>query len=206
MRNVADKLFKDLLGRSPSESAAKDWSRQLEEGVTRGTVASCLLRSEENRERLVRQFYGQLLDREPETESLLFWMTRLSSGDPQEEILAALLGGEEFFAKHGSTPSGYVRALFKVLMRRSASGAEIEAWAGLLTSHIANRQDVARDFLIMDEYRASLIKDWYWLFLRRQPDAETVTQWLSRWRAGATREEIQIGILSAREYLFTLSQ
>jgi len=206
MRNVAEKLFKDLLGRSPSESAAKDWSRQLEEGVTRETLASCLLRSDENRERTIRQFYAQLFDRVPEPSSLSFWMQRLSSGDSQEEILSALLAGEEFFAKHGGTPSSYVRALFKILMRRNADGAEVEAWAGLLTSQIANRQDIARDFLVMEEYRTRLIKDWYWLLLRRQPDEETIHQWLSRWRGGITREEIQIGILSSREYLFTLAQ
>jgi len=117
--------------------------------------------------------------------------------------LATLLAGEEYFSKNGNTPAGFVRGLFRDLLKRHASTAELEAWVGLMSSHIADRRDVALDFLSHEEYRAHLLKGWFWRFLGRLPDPEAVNEWLDRWRMGMSREAIQIGILTSREYLFT---
>ncbi len=200
MRNVVHKVFQDLLGRAPSEGVARDWSLQLEEGASHSTLASCLLHSEENRERVISKFYLQFLGRAPGAETLLYWKEQ-----NQEDLLAALLAGEEYFDKNGKTPALFVRALFRDLLKRFPTISEIEAWVGLMSSHSATREDVVRDFLEHEEYRALLVKEWFWLYLRRLPDGETVDHWMDRWRNGMTRETVQIGILSSREYLFTAS-
>lgn len=193
-------LNEDVLGRAPTQSALQGWVDQLCSGATLRTAASCLLHSEEHRQKQVRGFYEKILRRTPNEEGLSFWTGLLTSGKSQEEILAAMLSSAEYFKQNGGTDDRYVRALFQDLLGRRSGEIEADAWIGLLSSHSASRLCVAFDFVTSDEYRAHLLKAWHWHYLRREPSADAVHRATEQMKNGIPRDQILMGILSSREY------
>lgn len=193
-------VFQDILGRTPTLSAATDWVAQLCSGASAMTLATCLLHSQENRERQIEQNYLKLLGRTPNADGLSFWTNLLTSGKKQEEVLAAMVSSSEYFTKNGSTNDGYIRALYIDLIGRRASEAEVDSWVGLLNSESATRLAIAYDFLSGEEYRLNLINEWFWRFLRRQADPQGTRHWLDQMKSGKTQEFIQASLISTKEY------
>lgn len=193
-------LFQDVLSRGPSTEIAQDWVNQLVSGSSISTFASCLMHSQERRERWVTAQYEKYLGRTPNGEGLEFWTGLLSSGKRKEDVLAAILGSVEYFHCNGNTNEDFVRSLYTKLLGRRPSDAEVDSWVGLLHSDCATRMGIAHDFLSGDEYRTALITEWFWRYLRRQADVQGLRQWLDRMKAGMNQESAQVGILSTKEY------
>lgn len=77
---------------------------------------------------LVRSWYQQYLGREPDP-GAQGWVNQLRGGTSPADVLASILGSDEFYRKAGSTPEGYIRALFQDVAGRAPTEAELRYWA-----------------------------------------------------------------------------
>ena len=96
--------LRDLLGRPAREAETEGWVRQLSSGVSRATLATCLLNSGERREQWVTRMYWRFLKRAPTLEMLRYWSDQLSARRSQEEVLG-VLGSPEYLALYGAKTS-----------------------------------------------------------------------------------------------------
>jgi hypothetical protein len=91
-------LYRDVLQREigPAEMAAD--SRQLQAGVARGAVVWRALAGAEARRALVRGWHHRLLRRPADPARLAAYAGLLGQGEREEEVLADLVGSDEYFA------------------------------------------------------------------------------------------------------------
>jgi hypothetical protein len=91
-------LYRDVLQREigPAEMVAD--SRQLQAGVARGAVVWRVLAGAEAHRALVRGWHHQLLRRPADPARLVTYVGFLRQGRQEEEVLADLVGSDEYFA------------------------------------------------------------------------------------------------------------
>lgn len=195
--NVA---YQDVLGRGPKVTAAQDWVNQMVGGASMATFVSCLFHSQERRELQIKDVYQKYLRRTPNAEGLSFWTGLLSSGKSTEHITAAIISSQEYFTRIGGTNEAYIKNLFQDILGRRASDVEADCWIGLLNSHSATRLAIAIDFLTSEEYRILLVDAWYWKYLRRQADTQTIKFTVDQLKEGMSQESVQTLILATKEY------
>ncbi len=93
-------LFRDLLERTADAMELVGWCGLLDSGSgNRRDVALELMRSDEYRRKLIRQWHLDYLGREPDRASTSYWMDRLRAGMPSDEAEVEILSSEEFFAR-----------------------------------------------------------------------------------------------------------
>jgi hypothetical protein len=94
----------------------------------------------------VHNWYLQFYDRDGVPAEWAVWANQLRSGkEPPEVVLARLLGSGEYFNRAGSTPEGFVRALFLDLTGREPPRQEFAEWVRQVGPN--NREQVALAFL-----------------------------------------------------------
>ncbi len=76
----------------------------------------------------VQAWYRQFLDRDVDPTGLASWSDQLRRGQPPATVLAGILSSEEYYQRAGSTPEGFVRALFQDLTRRVPPPQEFRDW------------------------------------------------------------------------------
>jgi len=199
-------ITQDLLGREVRETEAKEWLDQIATGSSFSSIVSCLLHSQERRERIIVDYYHRFLDRAPNQDGLQLWTGLLALGKSYDEILVAILSSNEYFGRAGATHEGFVRGLIRDAFQRKPHEMEIDSWVGFLNSLSATREAVALDFVTHREFRASLIKEWFKKFLKRNPDPVNMRESLTRLDHGHSLEEIQRDILVGQEYLDRLAK
>jgi hypothetical protein len=91
-------LYRDVLQRviGPAELEAE--SRQLQAGVARGAVVWRVLASAEAQRALVRGWHHLLLRRPAGPARMVTYVGLLGQGKQEEEVLADLVGSDEYFA------------------------------------------------------------------------------------------------------------
>jgi hypothetical protein len=95
-------LYRDVLGRSIDPSGQATFSRLLDRGFIRSTVSFFVVHSAEARRDLVEGYYEQFLHRSADAVGLASFTARRPGGFPDELILAAILGSDEYFALAGN--------------------------------------------------------------------------------------------------------
>lgn len=120
-----------------------------------------VMSSPEYRNRVVDQIYGDFLHRAPSGNALAFWSAQLQASG-ERNMLVEVLSSPEYFHKAGDTATGYVDALYRDVLGRSASAAESQAWASQLAADgggAAGRAKIAADILDSPEASALLINN-----------------------------------------------
>jgi hypothetical protein len=191
---------KDLLGRPAREGEIAAWVAQLSSGVSRTTLATCLLNTPERRERMVRRYYERYLKKPPALDILHYWCDMLPAGRSQEEVLAGILSSPEYVATVGPKNEHYVRALYRDAIGQRPAADEIDSWVGLLDSGSASKTAVAYQFLTGDDFRRRLVREWYLIYLEREPDRDDVEFSVEQLRLGHSAEMVQAKILATKEY------
>lgn len=196
-------LFKrmhlDLLARLPTIGEQQLIDARIDLGLTRGDIALGILRGDEYRANEIRYVYRQTFGREIEPEELILKLASWGSLGSREGVWANLLGSAEFFAAHGNDDARAVQAMFNVVLRRTASDAELNVWLELLAD--GTRSDVAYDLLVSDEAQATRLNQWFREYLHRAPDDAELDFWARRLDAGMTSIQVQSLLLSGAEYV-----
>ncbi|MBY0370495.1 DUF4214 domain-containing protein, partial [bacterium] len=194
-------ITRDILGRQASPLEIDGWVKQLASGVSRQTVAICLLNSVEKRRAFIREWHIRILREQPSEGQLRFWLDRIEGGATQEEVIAELFTSPQSLALHGSRSEPFVQSLFKALLDRRPTPGEIAAWSGLLEGLVATHRELVLEFLQSPEFREERIQQWYRNFLRRPATQSEVKDADAMLVDGHALEEVLASVLAGAEYL-----
>jgi hypothetical protein len=157
-------LYHDFMGREATQAELQKWVNLLPT-LGQSRVASDIIGSPEALTYTVDQLYFKLLGRQAVGGEEMGWVHMLEQGATEEQVIAGILGGQEF-AKHAKALVGgsnananYVQALYEVLLGRHGSSSEVAAGVQALPS--LGRQGVAGLFVYSREFRADLVRQFY---------------------------------------------
>jgi hypothetical protein len=194
-------LYNDLLGRSGAASELNLWLNVLPT-LGQAGVANAIIHSPEALTHAVDGFYVNFLGRAAAGGEEGGFVAALENGATEEQVLAGILSSPEFAAHANAligganADSNYVQALFKLLLNRTGSTAEVNAWLAVIPS---GRTAVAMGFLSSVEYRGDVVTKLYGTLLDRPtaPAASEVAGWVN---SGLDILAIEVGFGSSVEY------
>ncbi len=95
----------------------------------------------------VRQWYGDYLGRNPQSDEARQWLDQMRRGDNPADVQASLLGSDEYYDRLGNDPRAYVEGLYRNVGSSQASDRDIDQWADRLRSLRNDRTALAREFI-----------------------------------------------------------
>jgi hypothetical protein len=98
-------------------------------------------------ERMVSNWYRRYLHRRPDPSGLQSAMIQFQNGETPTGVQGGLLGSDEYFQNHGSTPEGFITGLYEDVLGRQPSPRAMSYWLDQLGQDNGNRQQMANDFL-----------------------------------------------------------
>src|SRR6266851_3055716 len=158
-------LYQSTLGRSAASWEVANWLSVLHGPGGVDTVVNGVEHSPEARTRLVGGWYRDYLGRSAVNGEEQGWVGNLLHGASEEVVLAGILSSDEFLHRAGGlTQSGsaeqrYVQALYSLLLQRTGTASEVDAWVSAVTS--VGRTAVALAFLRSAEYRSDIVQAYY---------------------------------------------
>jgi hypothetical protein len=76
---------------------------------------------------------------------MLNWVNALNQGASADSVLAGILGSDEYYARCGSTPQGFISKLYSDALGRPPTPAELNFWAGQM--YTQDRSQIAAALL-----------------------------------------------------------
>jgi hypothetical protein len=125
-------LYHDLLGRDADGGGEAGWVNALASGVDRFTVAYGIAASVEHESIVVADDYQRLLGRSPDPSEVAGWVNNMRTGMSAEQVVAAFVASDEFYARHGSSIQNWVNAAYATVLQRSADASGFSHWKGYL--------------------------------------------------------------------------
>jgi hypothetical protein len=99
-------VYADLLNRPPGSGELTTWVNLLNSStLTTTQMAANVLGSVEYDSDLVTGYYAQFLNRTPGNSELNTWVNDIQGGATNEQVIAAILGSQEFFDLAQQTPA-----------------------------------------------------------------------------------------------------
>jgi uncharacterized lipoprotein YbaY len=95
----------------------------------------------------INQWYRQYLRREAYPQELSAWQTHLQAGRSPQDILAYILGSSEYFDRVGNHRDSYLTEVYRSLMGRQPSAAELQQFLSQYQEYGGARTDFVRDVL-----------------------------------------------------------
>jgi hypothetical protein len=93
---------------------------------------------------LVTYWYQTYLGRAPDPGAAT-WINDLNAGLPPDQVLASILGSDEFYARAGSNPQGYITMLYEDILKRPPTPSELSFWVSQM--YTEDRTTVAEQIL-----------------------------------------------------------
>jgi hypothetical protein len=194
-------LYADFLGRTAAQSEVNVWLNVLPT-LGQAGVVNGIIHSPEALTHAVDGFYVKFLGRAAVGSEEMGWVAALQNGQTEEQVLAGILSSPEFAAHANALIGGsnadanYVQALYKLLLNRMGSTAEVNVWLSVLPS---GRASVALGILGSPEYRTDVVTQFYGTLLHRltAPGASEVAGWVN---SGLDILAIEVAFGSSPEY------
>jgi hypothetical protein len=95
----------------------------------------------------VESWYQLFLHRSSDLAGLRDYVNRLRRGIPPEDVMAAILGSEEYYKLAGERQRPWVAALYADVLDRSPSHREIQDWIQTLGRNGGSREKTGADFV-----------------------------------------------------------
>lgn len=199
IRAYVTQVYEDLFGRAPDAGGLATWTAQLAAGVPYAAVANAITSSTEYRSRLIAGAYTRYLGRAPDAGGVQFWLGQMAGGRQIEQIEAGFVASQEFYERGGGTDRGWVTLLYRTVLDRAPSTAEVDWWAGAIGRGM-NRGAVALGFLYSTEHLVTVVDGYYVDLLHRHIDPSGSATWVGLIQSGSRDEEIIAAIVSSYEY------
>jgi hypothetical protein len=193
-------VYQDLFGRAPDPAGLQAWTTALLSGTPRVSVANSITWSAEYRSDLIRGAYNEFLGRAAEPAGLANWLAAMDGGMTIQQMEGGFVASQEYYNRAGSTASGWVTRLYRHVLNRAASAAEVQSWVNQLAQG-ASRGAVASGFLISTERLSTVINGYYQHLLSRSSDPAGLQSWVDAIQHGARTEAIVGGIVASDEYV-----
>ena len=184
-------LFEDLLNRAPTPDDLTTYAGAMKEiqggeAAARVAVAADVLSGAEFRADEVRSFFAnymhatckELVAEEctstlaaPTTTELSAALTSLASGMSEEDIIAGILGSDQFYADQGSTQTGLIKGVYQELVGRAPTNAEIAGAVSTYTNDSIGHKAFAQAMVQSLPYQDLVVSLDYQQLLLRAPIA-----------------------------------
>jgi hypothetical protein len=194
-------LFQGLLGRPADSPGLSYWTNLLNTGAPRTQVAQGILNSTESRGREVQILYQALLGRAADPQGLGFW---LQNSMNLEQVQAGLLGSDEFLARSGGTPEGFLTAVYRDVLGRAPGAGGLRNWEGVLGRGVP-RTTVAQTIGTSAEADQVRVADFYVQVLGRPADAGGLAYWSGALQGGARQSAVVAGLAGSDEFFTQMS-
>jgi hypothetical protein len=173
-------LYKVCMGRAPSQVELNGWlAVNAQAGAT--AVESGIANALESRMYLVKGWISKFLGRTASNAEAQAW-ANLMQTQSDGQVMSGILGTQEFYNRAqtlfstGSADERFVRALYQVLLNRTASAGEVAGWLSQLGTK--GRSGVAQGFISSWEYRGNMVKFWDTTILGQTPSSTDVHNWV----------------------------
>jgi hypothetical protein len=187
-----DHTYRVLIGRPSDDAGRAYWDGRLAVGESRAGVAKLIgLSAEATRGRVLDQRYQAWLLRPPDADARTYWAEQLRAGRPIRSLELSILTSAELYAQAGSTPAGYVTALYQRLLGRAPDAGGLAHFVDRLEAG-ASRQWVAQALLDSAEVRRLRVLDAYQRVLDRAPTADELAFDVDRLRATGDLRGVEI--------------
>ena len=193
-----DAVYLDLLSRFVDGPALGVWTARLAQGFPRAFVSAIINTSTEYREVLVSDIYGALLRRDADPAGLEGFVSFLSRGGRDEDVIAAVLGSEEYFDLTHSH-SAFLTLLYSDLLGRAPDPAGFDQFLSLMFGGMP-RGAVASAILHSPEYYAAFVDSLYAGLLHRAADGPGRTLFATLLQQGTTYEMVLNHFIASAEY------
>ena len=170
-------------------------------------MASDFTLSTEFLQGIVKADYTNYLKRSTDTAGLNFWVTQLQGGLTDENLEAQLLSSAEYvndnggFDSLGHAGSGWVIAMYRDLLGRTADPGGLSYWQGQLAGGVSTFS-IAIGFAASQERESARINADYLVYLDRSVDPGGLTFWLGQFAAGVRNESLIAGFIASQEYYY----
>jgi hypothetical protein len=128
-------MYKDLLGRTPSDSEVQTWLNALAQGASTTAVALGFAASPEREGQRVAANYQTYLGRAPSSSEVSLWVNIFLGGTTNESVVGGFVGSPEYYMNpqkgHGNKARWVARAYLDVLFRPASVG-EVNNWLQIL--------------------------------------------------------------------------
>ena len=186
-----------LLNRTPDPTSSF-WVNALNNGATPASVVLGIEGGTEYLNDQVVAMYKRYLQRSADPGGEQAWTNFLLAGGTLEQVAEGLVTSQEYFVLQGGTNQGYITGLYRDVLNRAPSTAELAGWETALDAG-ATRASVAVDFLTSQEYRTNLVQADYTTFLLRPADQGGLATWVNALNAGATDQQVLAQIFGSPE-------
>ena len=190
-------LYADLLGRGVDAQGLATWGQRLMNGEDQSVIVRAITNSDEYRRLRITQAYREILRREPDP-GWVSWFNAVREGRMTiDDVAFHFYLSHEFFVQGGGTNAGFIAHMYRVMLGREASAAEVSHWVGQIETR--GRQAAVHGIWFSQEAVGIRVHRYFQTFLGRQADPGGLATW-SRIKltqgAGAVRE----GIAGSQEY------
>lgn len=169
VRDFVVGAHRTFLGRKPAGALADYWANEINAGVSRLALTDRLARSEEWIGSRIDALHRQAIDRPADPATTLRWTEAIAGGERFGELAAHVYGSDEFYLRAGADDRRFVTSLYRRILRREPSRADVDGWTDRLAGG-ASRADVVRAFWASAESRTVRADDLYQRLLRRPGD------------------------------------
>jgi hypothetical protein len=126
-------MYKDLLGRTPSDTEVQNWLNVLAAGTSTSAVALGFAASAEREAQRVRANYETYLDRAPTQTEVDQWVNSFVKGTTNEDMVGGFVGSPEYYQstqKGDGNAAQWVDTAYHDVLFRPPSLQEINVWLG----------------------------------------------------------------------------
>jgi hypothetical protein len=187
--------------RASTVDATACWAGSLEDRspLASAGLVSTLWDSPLHREQQVGAMFREYLGRAPGDGELRRYAAMLSGGRlSEQDVMARILNSPEFIRRTGG-PSGQVSALYRHVLGREETPAEMRAWRSRLDSGMDSRS-IARALVTSPEFYRLAAADAYHAFLGREAEPATLDRLVGDLRGGQSLGDAMQGLLGSPEF------
>jgi hypothetical protein len=193
-------VYIDALGREAEEAGLLYWVDLLDDGASRGIIASGLFGTTEYRSIVITSIFQELLGRAPDPAGLSFFLSALAGGASIEDVESSVAASSEYFGLAGGTNADWLDAVYADLLGRPIDAAGSSHWLGQLAGGVS-RATVAKAIASSSEAHGVVVVTTYNQYLDRDPDPAGFAWAVDLLDSGASRELFTAVILNSTEYL-----
>ena len=217
--SIVDKLYNQVLGRSPDIGGLEFWTSQVMGGASYSTVAQGIFDSTERLNAIIGGgqlgsitypgFYPQYLLRQADPAGLAYWVGVWQADGGPDNVIAGMIGSPEFYTSAGlqhpslSANAAWVTSLYERLLSREPDSGGLQHWTSNLDNGTMTRQQVVLGFVRSPENFQQLTTAFFQEYLLRLPTVAEVNQYVAQFQAGATQSDVQEAIINLPEYANT---
>ena len=203
-QKFVNKLYADLLNRSPASTESTVVVMLLGFGVTRVQIAGMLTSSNEYRTDLVQQLYNNFLHRAASPLEVNAFVGFLQQGGTDDDLKAAILGSDEYFRLGRLSTAGFLNQLYEDVLGRPIDPAALLTFETLIGNG-TTRQAVAAIVLHSLEADQREVAQFFQKFLKRSPQPAELSSFAQMLQTGA-KDEVLIDLICGSAEYFQLAQ